>query len=370
MTQGERALVRPDGSPPVRGLHPLRVARVVRETADASSFVFEIPAERAGDYAYQAGQFLTFRVELEGQPCFRSYSMSSSPAVDEQLQITVKRVSGGVMSNWMNDAVGPGDEIDATAPAGTFTLEDGAGDIVAFAGGSGITPVFSILKTALATTRRRVRLLYANRDRDSIIFAAELGELAGRYGERLLVTHHHDAETGVVREDEIGSFLGGPGGRLGGEPGGETEYYICGPGPFMDVVERSLLTAGTAPGRIHVERFTVPEPSAGREAAGELADAAGDQTAEPVRLTVQLGRQKATADHRRGTTILQTARSMGIRPPSSCEGGTCATCMAQVVEGSAEMRHNDALTPEEVADGWVLTCQAVPTSPSVRVVYE
>ncbi|RAY16929.1 ferredoxin [Actinomadura craniellae] len=344
---------RPAGSPRDRGVHALRVVRAVRETADARSFVFEIPAELADKYIYQAGQFLTFRLELDGRTHLRSYSMSSSPAIDDQVRVTVKRVSGGVVSNWMNDTLQPGDEIEATVPAGAFVLGEVERDVVAFAGGSGITPVFSIVKTALATSSRRVRLLYANRDRDSVIFGAELAELAERYGDQLAVTHHHDADSGLVREGEIRPLL---------DSAGDAEFYLCGPEPFMELVERTLLAAGVGTDRIHIERFTPLDPAGPVEPSAEAA--------APVRVTVRIGRDTVTGDHRHGSTILQTARFLGLRPPSSCESGSCATCMARVVEGAASMRNNEALTPEEVAEGWVLTCQAVPTGPSVHVVYE
>jgi 3-ketosteroid 9alpha-monooxygenase subunit B len=322
---------------------------VVRETADASSFVFEVPSEFEEKYRYRAGQFLTFRVEVLGVSHLRSYSMSS--AVGEELQVTVKRVPGGVVSNWMNDTLRPGDEVEATEPAGAFVLGATGREVVAFAGGSGITPVFSLLKTALATSNRRVRLLYANRDRDSVIFDEELEKLAGLYGDRLVVTHHHDAGSGPVRESQIRSLQ---------DVVDDAEFYVCGPSPFMELVERTLAAGGAAADRIHVERFAPPnEP-----------DRPDDDVAEPTRLTVRIGRRTVTGDHRPGSTILLTARSLGVRPPSSCETGSCATCMARVVEGSVLMRNNEALTPEEVAEGWVLTCQAVPTSPSVHVVYE
>jgi ferredoxin-NADP reductase len=335
-----------------RGFHALQVAKVVRETADTSSFVLDVPADLTGKYAYRAGQFLTFQVEIDGEIHFRSYSMSSAPAARNQLQVTVKRVPRGPVSNWMNDALRPGDRVTASVPAGGFVLDRAGRDVVAFAGGSGITPVFSIVTTALATSSRRVRLLYANRDRDSVIFAAGLDELAARYGDRLSVTHHYDAECGFVREGEIQPLVERP---------ADADYYICGPEPFMEVVERALVAAGAGAQRIHIERFTPAEPP---EPAPAPEGAAG------VQVTVQLGQRTSTSEHRPGTTILQTARSMDMRPPTSCEAGSCATCMARIVEGSAAMRNNEALTDEEIAEGWVLTCQAVPTSPSVHVVYE
>ena len=344
---------------PVRdhGFHRLRVAGVVRETADASSFVLEVPEELRRSFAYQAGQFCNLRVEIDGTSHVRCYSMSSSPALGEPLQVTVKRVPGGVVSNWLVDHLGVGDEIDVGVPAGFFQLTPVAGDLVTFAAGSGITPVFSLLKTALATTGRRARLLYANRDRDSIIFDAELRALEERHGGRLSVAHHLDAEDGYVTSDDVRSLV-----DAGWAPPG-AEYYVCGPGPFMDIVEEVLLAQGVDEDRLHIERFTpaellvVPEPVDGP---------AGTAT----RVTVELNGRTDSTDHRPGATILQTARQMGMSPPFSCESGSCATCMARLVEGTVSMFTNNALTADEVEDGWILTCQSVPTSGSVRVVYE
>ncbi len=341
-------------SPPARdhGFHALRVKRVVRETADASSFVLDVPAELRQAFAYEAGQFCTFRATVEGRQFLRCYSMSSAPAVGDELQVTVKRVPGGAVSNWMNDALSAGDVVEVTCPAGVFCLGQTDRDVVAFAGGSGITPVFSLLKTALAATPRRARLLYANRDPGSVIFAGGLEDLVSRHGERLDVAHHFDADRGFVDGDEVRAFLGGA---------VDGEFYLCGPQPFMDVVEAALLGEGVEPGRIHIERFTPPEQP-------DVAPGPEPVAEGPV-VTIEVGGRSGATTHRPGTTLLQTARQLGLSPPSSCESGNCATCMAKVVEGAAMMHVNNALTDDEVAAGWVLTCQAVPTGPSVRVVY-
>src|SRR3954449_11474590 len=174
------------------GYHALRIARVVPETADAMSFVFDVPSELADRFAYEPGQFLTFRVHVGSETHLRCYSMSSAPAVDDELQVTVKRVPGGAVSNWMIDTLDPGATVEATYPAGVFCLGPGDADLVAFSGGSGITPVFSLIKTALTTTARRVRLLYANRDRDSVIFGRALDALAAQHPDRLEVVHRLD----------------------------------------------------------------------------------------------------------------------------------------------------------------------------------
>jgi 3-ketosteroid 9alpha-monooxygenase subunit B len=336
------------------GFHPLRIRRVVRETAEAASFVLDVPAALGGAFGYEAGQFLTFRVRLDGETHHRCYSMSSSPAADDELQVTVKRVPGGLVSNWMIDSLGPGDVVEVSVPAGVFCLAPGDGEIVAFSAGSGITPVFSLVKSALATTARRARLYYANRDRAAVIFGAELDALASRHPDRLELVHHLDVERGFVDAAAVDAFAGATRGA---------EYYVCGPTPFMDIVEGALLARGVDPGHIHIERFTPAAPVVQAETGADAASAV-------ARVTVELSGRTDTVDHRPGTTILQTARQMGMAPPFSCESGTCATCMARLVDGSVKMHVNDVLTDEEVADGWVLTCQSVPTTTSVHVVYE
>ena len=324
----------------------------MRETADASSFVLEVPAELEPAFTYEAGQFCTFRVWIDGEPHLRCYSMSSSPDIDADLQVTVKRVPGGVVSNWMIDGLAAGDIIETTCPTGVFCLGADAGDVVAFAAGSGITPVLSIVKTALATTSRRVHLLYANRDRDSIIFAGELDRLAEHHPGRLAVVHRLDVDQGFVDADTVRPFASIAAGA---------EYFICGPAPFMDIVEATLL-GHLDERRIHIERFTPPEHDPVPESS--------ISTPTGSRVTVQLDGRTDTVDHRPGTTILQTERQMGMTPPFSCESGSCATCMAKVVDGAVRMHANNALTEEEVGEGWVLTCQSVPTTASVHVVYE
>ena len=296
---------------------------------------------------------MTLLVEVGGHEHRRCYSMSSSPLAQEDLRITVKRDRNGVVSNWLNDHAAVGDDIHAAPPAGRFLLRESDRDVVAFAGGSGVTPVFSLIRTALAGTSRAVRLLYANRDRDSVIFADALDRLAADYPDRLTVQHHLDDVSGVVVPAEIESFITGV---------DDADYYICGPAPFMDAVESSLATSGVPGQRVHVERFTVAEI-----VAPPAANAAATATTE---VTIQLDRTTVTVPYRAGNTVLQTARMAGLNAPASCETGSCGTCIAQVVEGSARMLNNDALDDDEVADGLILTCQSLPTSPTISVIYE
>ncbi|MEO3787475.1 ferredoxin--NADP reductase [Actinocorallia sp. B10E7] len=320
------------------GFHPIRIKRIIQETADTRTYVLDAP------FDYQAGQFLTFKV------CgtLRSYSMSSSPATDPELTTTVKRVPGGLVSNWMHDNLSPGDLLEATPPAGVFCLRETSAPLVAFSGGSGITPVLSLVKTALAATDRRVRLLTADRDGDSIIFEATLAQLAERYPGRLEVRHHLDSLAGFLTEARVKEFAA---------DARDADFYICGPEPFMDLVERALLAQGADPGQLFIERF------------GSGDDGApGEETEGTV--TIVLSGKTHTVPQHSGETLLQSARRAGLAPPFSCEAGNCATCIAQVTEGRAQMKINNALDEDEVADGWVLTCQGEPATPHLTVVYE
>jgi ferredoxin-NADP reductase len=302
-------------------------------------------------FHYRAGQFCTFRVTVDGEELYRSYSMSSAPETDSELMTTVKRVAGGRVSNWMVDNVVEGDELTMTRAAGTFVLSPTSVPLLAFAGGSGVTPILSLAKSALATTDRTVRILCADRDRASVIFEAVWDELVERYPARLLVDRHIDADQGLLDSDAVTKFVGSD---------TDADCYVCGPEGFMAVV-RSALPDGA---RVLVEDFDASPPV--KAAATEaVADAATDGT-----VTIHLERKKVSVPQVAGETLLETARRAGLSPPFSCEAGNCGTCMALLKEGSATMRTNDVLEEDELADGYILTCQAVPDTESVIVVYE
>ncbi len=339
------------------GYHTLRVKEIVQETHDAKSFVLEVPADLEETFRYQPGQFCTFRVHIGGEEHLRSYSMSSAPETDPDLTVTVKRVPGGLISNWFLDSVSVGDLLETTKPAGVFCLQERSGPVVAFCGGSGVTPVMSITKRALESTARPVKLVYANRDRDSIIFERTLRDLQARHPGRLEVHHHIDSDSGFLKPDGVTGLA---------SPGAGADFYICGPGPFMDLVESALLGMRVDPSRIFIERFVLAGPAP----APAVEEPAATGTEVPETVTVIIRGKKTPVSYQRGDTLLETARRGALHPPFSCESGSCATCMAILREGSATMRVNNALTPDEVAEGWILTCQAVPSGPTVTVEYE
>jgi len=324
------------------------VTRIVKETADTRTFVLD-PHEKP--FSYRAGQFCTFHVTVDGEELYRSYSMSSAPETDSELMTTVKRVAGGKVSNWMVDNVVEGDELTMTRAAGTFVLSPTTVPLLAFAGGSGVTPILSLAKSALATTDRAVRILCADRDKASVIFETVIDELVERYPGRVSVQRHIDVEHGLLDRDAVTTFVGAD---------TDAECYVCGPEGFMAVV-RSALPDGA---RVLVEDFDASPPV---KAAATDVPAAG--TAEGT-VTIHLERKKVSVPQVAGETLLETARRAGLSPPFSCEAGNCGTCMALLKEGSATMRTNDVLEEDELADGYILTCQAVPDTTSVTVVYE
>lgn len=283
--------------------------------------------------------------------------MSSDPAV-EPLTVTVKRVPDGIISNWFIDNVHEGDVLEATLPAGVFCLQDDDLPVVAFCGGSGITPVMSLAKSGLENSRRQFALLYANRTPESVIFRETLHVLESRHPGRLDVQHHSDSESGFLTEDGVRAFVD--------RHGTESHFYLCGPNAFMELVERVLLARGVPAQRIHVERFGTAT-ALPADAPPPTPDA---DDVVPDTITVVLKGTRHQLTYVRGDTVLETARRGALAPPFSCEAGNCATCMAQLREGSARMAVNNALTDDEVDEGWILTCQSVVSGPSVVVEYE
>ena len=351
----------PDGVVRRHAFHPLRVMDVVDETADTRTFVLDVPPGLATTFRYRSGQFCTFRVRIGGDECFRCYSMSSAPGTDPDLAVTVKRVPGARCPTGSTTRLCPATPSTPSPPSGTFCPAEGDDrPVLAFCGGSGITPVLSIAKTVLSSTERPVRLLYANRDPESVIFGAMLAALEAGRPDRCAVRHHFDSTSGYPDPGTVLDVL---------VDDVDAECFVCGPGPFMELVEGTLLGAGVASEDIRIERFETPVPA--EAPTGRDAPTAGAVGAEvPASVVLELrGRRHEVAYHP-GDTVLETARRAGLPAPYSCESGSCATCMALVHEGSVAMRVNDALTPDEVGDGWVLTCQSVPTSTTLRIEYE
>ncbi len=324
----------------------LRVSRVIQETADTRSYVFELPTELRERFRYQAGQFLTFRVPTAEGELLRCYSLSSAPETDAALQVTVKRVPGGRGSGWFHDEVSAGSTLQVMQPAGRFLLHPTDAPLLFFAGGSGITPILSLTKTLLHATKRRARLFYANRDAASVIFRDALDALAAQHPGRLELVHHLDAELGLTSRGEIERA------HAGCE---DADAYLCGPGPFMELAEQTLLARGHSRDHLWIERFEGMGESS--HAGGAGAAAASDAGGVPAELVVHLDGVVHRVPYAKGSSLLQAARKAGLGAPFACEEGYCGSCAAKRLRGRVEMVANDVFTPEEVAEGWILTCQ-------------
>ncbi|CAJ1509212.1 ferredoxin--NADP reductase [[Mycobacterium] holstebronense] len=329
------------------------VTRIVKETADAYTFVL---APHETPFSYRAGQYSTFQVRVDGEELYRSYSMSSAPESDTELMTTVKRVPGGKVSNWLLDNLAEGDELVMTRAAGTFCLQESTAPLLAFSGGSGITPILSLAKSALATTDRVLRLLCADRDASAAIFERALDELAARYPGRLSVQHHRDADDGLLDAAAVTAFVGADTGA---------DCYVCGPAGFMDVVR----TAWPGPGRLFIEDFDVATSTASAPSSAAPPTPRTDAEVTGT-VTIHLGRQKESVPRIARETLLESARRAGLAPPFSCEAGNCGTCIAHITEGSATMINNTVLDDDEVADGYILTCQGLPEGGSITIHYE
>ncbi len=330
----------------------LRVKQVVEETADARSLVFDVPAELAEQFRYQPGQFLTLRVPHEEGWLPRCYSLSSTPLADEPLRVTIKRVVDGRASNWLCDAVEAGDELQVMAPGGVFVPRDLNGDLLLFGGGSGVTPLLSILRSALLVGQGRILLIYANRDQDSVIFRDVLKALASAHPSRLRVVHWLDSLQGIPQVEQLAELA---------RPLAHAEAFICGPGPFMDAASQALQRLRVPRGRIHIERF-VSLPG-----EGERQPLASIETVVAAQVRVALDGAHHELDCQRGETLLQAMERAGLKPPSSCRVGGCASCMCTLEQGSAQLLVNDVLDATELAEGWILCCQAVPTSDVLHI---
>ena len=352
--------------------HSLEVAELVEETAEAKSIRFHVPKELREAFRFRPGQHLTLRAEIGGEEVRRNYSLCVAPA-DEALKVTVKRIAGGLFSNWANDSLRPGDRIDVMEPHGSFTWDfrqDSTNHYVAFAGGSGITPIMSLIRTAMIEEpQSRFTLLYGNRDSQSVIFLEALARLKNRYMERLEI-HHFLAEesedidlfNGMLDLAKCEAVL-----EALVDPAEIAAFFICGPGPMMDSAEAALKARGVGSEKIHIERFTADRPP---EALQAQLEAMSEQARGLDMLVTLDGRKRRVPFSAEAGNILDSARLAGLPAPFACKAGVCATCRARVVSGEVEMAARYGLTDEEIAAGYVLTCQSVPKGEGLEVDYD
>ena len=352
--------------------HSLRIAEIVPETAEATSIRFDVPPELRETFRFKPGQHLTLKAEIGGEEVRRNYSLCVAPQ-DDQVKVTVKRIAGGIFSNWAAEKLKAGDSLDVMPPHGSFTWDftpGAANHYVGFAGGSGITPVMSLLKTTLLTEPdSRFTLFYGNRDSSSVIFLEALAKLKNRFMDRLQV-HHFLAEeaedidlfNGMLDRakcDEILDHLV--------DVDEAAAFFICGPEPMMDAAEQALADRGVPREKIHLERFTAGRPPAEVEAQIHALQ----QEAQGLTMLVTLdGRKRRVAFDAAAGNILDSARASGLPAPFACKAGVCATCRARVVSGEVEMAARYGLTDEEIAAGYVLTCQSVPKGEGVELDYD
>jgi len=339
--------------------HPrLRVREVIVETADARSIVMEVPAELKERFGYQPGQFLTFRIpsDLTGSVA-RSYSLSSAPGIDEHLKVTVKRTPGGYASHWLCDNIRAGDEVTVLPPSGVFTPGSVDDDLLLFAAGSGITPIISIIKSALRFGSGRVALLYANRSASSVIFAEELQHLVEQHAPRLHVQHWFDDANGFLESAHVQAFT---------ELSPHAHAFMCGPGPFMDIVSQGLADAEFDRGRVNREIFASlsGDPFEAPPPAGRTTADSGEGSARTI---VHLGGITHELPWPHGCTLVDTLLSRGIDVPYSCRSGECGSCAARVVSGEVVMANAEILDSQDIADGYILGCQSRPVSDAIEV---
>ncbi len=352
--------------------HPLTIRECRRETADTVSIAFDVPPDLADRYRFIQGQYLTLKTRLDGVEIRRSYSICSG--VDEgELRVAVKRVEGGLFSTHANQSLAPGAVIDVMTPMGRFhtPLDPGAAKTyAAFAAGSGITPILSIVKTVLAREpNSRVLLVYGNRTVSSIIFREELEDLKNRFMGRLSVHHV------LSREPEEAGLLSG---RIGGDlvrdlcggplnPGTLDAVFLCGPQPMVEEVRDALTASGTAADRIHLELFGTP---AGARPARDLPVATDTPTDAATIAILQDGKRREFTLAYDGDSILDAAHRHGADLPYSCKSGVCCTCRAKLREGKVAMAENYSLEPWEVEAGYVLTCQSRPLTERVVIDFD
>ncbi len=354
------------------GFHSLKIADVRREIDDAVSLRFELPEELKEAFRFSAGQHLTLRTEIDGEDVRRNYSICVAPHEDE-LRVAIKKVNGGLFSSWANGGIAVGDMMEVMPPHGSFTWAFDAAraaTYVGFAGGSGITPVLALLKTALiAEPESSFTLLYGNRASNSIMFLEELANLKNRFIDRLQIYHFLEEE-----EEEVELFNGRlDSGKIAEvlqsivDPKMIDAAFICGPGPMMDAVEHGLIEAGVSKDRILIERFTVGEMSAEQAARARVLEQ--EAAGRKVQVTLEGRKRSLSFDAGKGS-ILENARAAGLPAPFACKAGVCATCRAKLISGEVEMKQNYGLSAEEVAQGYILTCQAVPLTDDVVLDYD
>ncbi len=349
--------------------HKLKVSDVRKETADCVSVAFDIPSELKTEYKFIHGQYLTLKLFLSGEEVRRSYSICSSP-MENEMRVAVKRVKEGQGSKFINENLKVGDEMEVMTPMGSFHSPMSSvnkKNYVLFAGGSGITPMFSIVKTILQSEPgSNLILFYGNLNEEATIFKKLLDELASNNSGRFKLHYIFDKPTsqvedlykGIITKEKAKALI-----ENHISPSGDNEFFICGPKPMMDNVRETLEEKKTDKSRIHIEYFTSSVD------APDKTLSVGDKIISQVTI-VQYGIETTFELASTGKAILDAAIENNVDAPFSCKGAVCATCRAKLLEGKVHMNKNFALTDSEVAEGYILTCQSHPITPVVKVDYD
>lgn len=354
--------------------HELVVADVRKETDDATSVSFHVPDELAENYRFVQGQYLTLRTEVEGEDLRRPYSVCVSPDQGE-LRVCVKKMPLGRFSSFVNDNLKAGDRLSVLPPMGRFHAPIEASHTktyVLFAGGSGITPVISIIETVLAREPlASVTLFYGNRSTSDIIFRERLSDLKDVYLGRLRVFHVLSDEVpevplfgGMMTEDKVCDLV-----SAFTDPLSVDWFFICGPGPMMDGAKSALERLGVAPHHIKIESFGARPVPTQRERTESSQLHQDDVAAAEVEVVYQGLRKKIRVPFQ-GAPILDIAHEAKIDVPYACKGGVCCTCKAKLVEGEVTMDIVYGLEPDEVSAGYILTCQSHPVTNKIVVDYD
>ena len=356
----------------------LKVIDVVEETGDAHSVSFEVPEGQEEHFSYKPGQFLTLAVPSDQTGvAARCYSLSSSPHDGGPLTVTVKRTAEGYASNWICENLRVGDSVRVLPPSGIFTPASLDADLLLCAGGSGVTPIMSITRTALSDGSGRIVLFYANRDEQSVIFAKELAGLSSQYPERLQVIHWLESVQGLPSQDQMRAFLSG---YL------SFDVFVCGPAPFMKMTiaaakelefprerrhqEKFVSLGGNPFGDLHDIETATAEITAAETDEEDAASDSADASRPLVSVEVELdGETHSFDDWNPRTKLLEFLESKGVKAPYSCREGECSACAVRLIEGEVKMLHNDVLDEEDLAEGIRLGCQSLPVTDTVKVTY-
>lgn len=353
--------------------HTLTVTDVQKTIRDAVVVTLCPEDGKAGDFDFIQGQYLTFRRGFDGQELRRSYSICAGKD-DGILQVGIKRVDGGVFSTWANETLKIGDKVDAMTPMGNFhapVAETDAKNYLAFAAGSGITPVLSILKTVLVREpNSQFTLVYANRSVASIMFREELEDLKNLYLNRLTVIHilgtdsqDIDLFTGRVDADKCAQLF-----KYWIDITSVDTAYICGPEPMMVTISKALQGHGLAKDQIRYELFASGQPGRAKRKA-QTENTANSRATTQATVTID-GTSRTFTMPKGGQSVLEAAVENNLDAPFACKAGVCASCRARLTEGKVEMAANHALEDYEVEQGYILTCQSYPLSDRIAVDYE